>query len=143
VKLCENAAGALFAVKICRCSFAQIAQRGGRRGSLRPQAANSLEALKKEISIMKRLDHPNIVKLHYILEDHVKCKVLRAPPLQLNAPPTRTRAQMYMVMDYVEGGSVAHLMTDASGQLRALDEDTARKYVAAALQQRRPPCCSV
>jgi serine/threonine protein kinase len=82
VKLCENAAGALFAVKICRCSFAQIAQRGGRRGSLRPQAVDSLEALKKEISIMKRLDHPNIVKLHYILEDHVKCKVLYAPPLR-------------------------------------------------------------
>ena len=38
------------------------------------------------------------------------------------------RAQMYMVMDYVEGGSVSQRMTDASGQLRALDEDTTRKY---------------
>jgi hypothetical protein len=65
-----------------------------------------------------------------------------APSLQLNAPLTPTRAQMYMVMDYVEGGSVAHRMTDASGQLRALDEDTTRKYVAAPLQH-RPPCYSV
>jgi serine/threonine protein kinase len=89
VKLCENAGGVLFAVKICRCSFAKTAQLGGRRGSLRPQASNSLHALKKEISIMKRLDHPNIVKLHYILEDHVKCKVPYAPPLHFNAPPAR------------------------------------------------------
>ena len=43
------------------------------------------------------------------------------------------RAQMYMVMDYVEGGSVSQRMTDASGQLRALDEDTTRKYVVSPL----------
>ena len=77
VKLCESAGGGLVAVKICRCSFydpqAANAQRGGRRGSLRRN--DRLEALKKEISIMKRLDHPNIVKLHYILEDTVKGKV--------------------------------------------------------------------
>ena len=77
VKLCESAGGGLVAVKICRCSFldsqAANAQRGGRRGSLRRN--DRLEALKKEISIMKRLNHPHIVKLHYILEDTVKGKV--------------------------------------------------------------------
>ena len=77
VKLCESAGGGLVAVKICRCSFldsqAANAQRGGRRGSLRRN--DRLEALKKEISVMKRLNHPHIVKLHYILEDTVKGKV--------------------------------------------------------------------
>jgi serine/threonine protein kinase len=33
------------------------------------------ESLQKEISIMKRLDHPNVVKLHYVLENTTKGKV--------------------------------------------------------------------
>jgi len=81
VKLCESASGGLFAVKICRCSFfgTQTQRnvvpggRGARRMSISGQ--DKLEALKKEISIMKRLDHPNIVKLHHVLEDTVKGKV--------------------------------------------------------------------
>ena len=78
VKLCQNAGGVLFAVKICRCGFpSPAAANAGRRGALRRNslANDRLEALKKEISIMKRLDHPNIVKLHYILEDSAKGKV--------------------------------------------------------------------
>jgi serine/threonine protein kinase len=86
VKLCESAGGGLVAVKICRCTFldaqAAHAQRGGRRGSLRRN--DKLEALKKEISIMKRLDHPNIVKLHYILEDSIKGKVSAATDAALH-----------------------------------------------------------
>jgi hypothetical protein len=34
---------------------------------------------------------------------------------------------MYMVMDYVEGGSVAQKMTGEDGVVRSLSEQTARK----------------
>jgi serine/threonine protein kinase len=72
-------------VKICRCSFANFNSAGAvRRGAVRRRSLvkDRLEALKQEISIMKRLDHPNIVKLHYILEDTVKGKVRPAHRLQ-------------------------------------------------------------
>jgi hypothetical protein len=34
--------------------------------------------------------------------------------------------QMYLVMDYVTGGSVTDTMTDANGVLHSLDESTTR-----------------
>jgi hypothetical protein len=35
--------------------------------------------------------------------------------------------QMYMVMDYVEGGSVTQQMTGEDGALHSLSEETTRK----------------
>ena len=78
---------------------------------------------------MKRLEHPNIVKLHYILEDTVKGKVRPAHRLHFWSISKGfiPVLQMYMVMDYVEGGSVAQKMTGDDGVVRSLSEETARK----------------
>ena len=43
--------------------------------------------LEKEIAIMKKLDHPNIVKLHEIIDDAEGGKI-------------------YLVMDYLERGAL-------------------------------------
>ena len=140
VKLCESASGGLFAVKICRCSFfgshtqrnVVPGGRGARRMSISGQ--DKLEALKKEISIMKRLDHPNIVKLHHVLEDTEKGRVCRCNPRIFIAIHSvsiflLTSMQMYLVMDYVAGGSVTDSMIDANGMLQSLDEATTRTCV--------------
>ena len=133
VKLCESAGGGLVAVKLCRCTFldpqAAHAQRGGRRGSIRRN--DRLEALKKEISIMKRLDHPNIVKLHYILEDTVKGKVCSSSGAAVESTCLLSCVciQMFMVMDFVEGGSVTQSMTGEDGAIHPLSEETTRKQV--------------
>ena len=133
VKLCESTSGGLFAVKICRCSFLGSSTRAGAR-RMSTSGQDKLQALKKEISIMKRLDHPNIVKLHHVLEDTEKGRVCRCNPRILVTMHSLsivllTSVQMYLVMDYVAGGSVTDSMTDANGLLRSLDEATTRMCV--------------
>ncbi len=46
--------------------------------------------------------------------------------LQILSSVSLTSMQMYLVMDYVTGGSVTDTMTDANGVLHSLDESTTR-----------------
>ena len=34
-----------------------------------------METIKKEIAVMKKLDHPNVIRLHEILDDEEKDKL--------------------------------------------------------------------
>lgn len=60
------------------------------------------EQIKREISIMRLLRHPNIVELHEVMA---------------------TKSKIYFVMEHVKGGELFHKVS--TGKLR---EDVARKY---------------
>lgn len=60
------------------------------------------EQVKREISVMKMVSHPNIVELHEVMA---------------------TKSKIYFVMEYVRGGELFRKV--AKGRLK---EDTARKY---------------
>jgi len=65
-----------------------------------------MEDVKREIEIMKRLDHPNIIKLYEVIDDSNEEKV-------------------FLILEYAEGGVVM------AGQLETepLPEDKARQYI--------------
>eukprot|EP00760_Papus_ankaliazontas_P001403 PhM_4_TR10465/c0_g1_i2/m.12749/K07359/CAMKK2; calcium/calmodulin-dependent protein kinase kinase 2 len=72
-----------YAIKILKRSLARRrAKRGGE------------EALRREVAIMKKLDHPNIVKLHEVIDDP-KCE------------------KLYLIMEHVPAGPVFVLGRDA------------------------------
>lgn len=65
---------------------------------------NPLQLVQKEIAILKKLSHPNVVKLVEVLDD-----------------PNDN--YLYMVFEFVEKGSILEIPTD-----KPLDEDTAWSY---------------
>ncbi|CAB4004813.1 calcium calmodulin-dependent kinase kinase 1-like isoform X2 [Paramuricea clavata] len=65
---------------------------------------DALEGLKREIAILKKVDHPNVVKLHEVLDD----------PSDDN---------LYLVFELIEKGPVMEVPTD-----NPLSESDARKY---------------
>ncbi|OAY80097.1 CBL-interacting serine/threonine-protein kinase 21, partial [Ananas comosus] len=60
-------------------------------------------AVKREISTMKLLHHPNIVQIYEVIA---------------------TKTKIYLVMEYVSGGQLSHKLN----YLNSLDEREARKY---------------
>jgi serine/threonine protein kinase len=56
-----------------------------RRG---PQSASKTELIHREIAIMKRLDHPNLVKLQEVIEDIGEGN------------------KLYIILEYVDGGMI-------------------------------------
>ena len=78
--------------------FGRIAP--GRKG----QVSNPLAKVYREIALLKKLDHPNVVKLVEVLDD----------PDEDN---------LYLVFELVQKGEVLELPTD-----KPLDEDTARRH---------------
>ncbi|XP_074590970.1 CBL-interacting serine/threonine-protein kinase 21 [Curcuma longa] len=64
---------------------------------------NLMYQVKMEISTMKLLDHPNIVKIHEVIA---------------------TKTKIYLVMEYVAGGQ----LSDKLDYLKKIDEKEARKY---------------
>ncbi|XP_042455431.1 CBL-interacting serine/threonine-protein kinase 21-like [Zingiber officinale] len=64
---------------------------------------NLMYQVKREISTMKLLDHPNIVKIREVLA---------------------TKTKIYLVMEYVAGGP----LSDKLDYLKKIDEKEARKY---------------
>ncbi|CAJ0943253.1 unnamed protein product, partial [Mesorhabditis belari] len=85
-------------------NFACFRQPPKRQRSATAQMKNPLQLVQKEIAILKKLSHPNVVKLVEVLDD-----------------PNDN--YLYMVFEYVERGSILEIPTD-----RPLDEDTAWKY---------------
>ncbi|PRP87322.1 calcium/calmodulin-dependent protein kinase kinase 2 beta isoform 3 [Planoprotostelium fungivorum] len=104
VKLAEDTiTGAKFAVKVLR------KQRLKRMRRLRPgKISDALQDLREEIAIMKKLNHPNIIKLYEVLEDTQSDK-------------------LYMVLELASEGQVMSLREDGTTVTR-LDSDTAWKY---------------
>ncbi len=73
------------------------------------QHRNRMSALRNEIAIMKLLDHPNIVRLHEIIDDN-------------------DIGSLYLVMDYVEGGPIMSDKDVSVGNVSPIPEILARKY---------------
>ncbi|ETW09048.1 CAMKK/CAMKK-META protein kinase [Aphanomyces invadans] len=97
VKLCANEEdGLLYAVKIMHKTFVQ--RMANREDSLQ-------DALRREVAIMKKLDHRNVVRLVEVIDDPSSQKV-------------------YLVQEYVEKGNLAEVAGGAP-----LAEEVARKYL--------------
>ncbi|KAH9105579.1 hypothetical protein AeMF1_018658, partial [Aphanomyces euteiches] len=97
VKLCVNEEdGQLYAVKIMQKTFVQ--RMANREDSLQ-------DALRREVAIMKKLNHRNVVRLIEVIDDPSSQKV-------------------YLVQEYVEKGNLAEVAGGAP-----MPEDLARKYM--------------
>ncbi|TMW60056.1 hypothetical protein Poli38472_000098 [Pythium oligandrum] len=97
VKLCQNEEdGKLYAVKIMHKTFVQ--RMAGKEDQLH-------DVLRREVAIMKKLNHRNVVKLVEVIDD---------PSSQ----------KMYLVQEYVQ-----HNLMDELTKTNGLDEEVARKYM--------------
>eukprot|EP00756_Hemistasia_phaeocysticola_P029624 Hpha_TRINITY_DN16241_c7_g6::TRINITY_DN16241_c7_g6_i1::g.12267::m.12267/K07359/CAMKK2; calcium/calmodulin-dependent protein kinase kinase 2 len=63
----------------------------------------------KEVEILKRIDHPNVVRLHEVMND-----------------PSRT--EMFMIFEFVDGGPILELGDDGRAD-EVLEEAKLRKYM--------------
>ena len=106
VRLCENAHGERFAMKIFRKHILARQRHWDAEGGV---FRSALESVGEEIAIMKKLRHTNVVRLHRVIDD-VK------------------RSKLYLVMEYVTGGA----LLSGNAKLgptswRPIEEATARK----------------
>lgn len=86
VKLCSSS-GMQYAIKIYSKSLLKRKKDYVKNAFGRLEASTALQAVVKELEIMKRLDHPNVIRVHEILEDE-------------------SSEKLYMVIDYCEKGSI-------------------------------------
>ncbi|KAH8071137.1 hypothetical protein JL721_4568 [Aureococcus anophagefferens] len=100
VELCERR-GDLYAVKILRKSLLRKARTGRGRG------ANALADARREIAIMKKLDHANLVGLVEAVDDEKAGK-------------------LYLVLDYVDCGPVLERRKSGDPPYVAIDAVAAR-----------------
>jgi serine/threonine protein kinase len=79
----------------------------------RGKTVDHWENVKREIAIMKKLQHPNIVHLYEVIDDEEDDK-------------------LYLVLEYVEGGTVMPSVA-LKGASQPLPEAVSRKYFRALL----------
>ena len=65
----------------------KIADKGRLKKKLLTKETSAFSLLEQEIAILKKIDHPNIVRLHEVIDD----------------PEER---KLYIIMDYVKKGSI-------------------------------------
>ena len=76
---------------------------------------NALNSVKREIAIMKKLEHQNIVMLHEIIDDH-------------------RRDRIYLVLEYVDCGPILRPSLLGRNTYEPIDESTARACFRDVLQ---------
>ena len=105
VRLCERTDGELFALKTFRkLEIAKQRQWDPNTGGYR----SMLEAVGNEIAVMKKLRHPNIVRLHAVIDD-------------------LAAERLHLVMDYVSGGTLMGAPHPGGRTWAALSEERARE----------------
>eukprot|EP00736_Rhodelphis_marinus_P001629 Rmarinus@m.13495 len=93
-----------FAIKIIRRSLLKARKLG------RGRTVSLLDNILREIAIMKKLDHPNCVKLYEIIDDP-------------------DHEKMYLVLEFIEGGAIMEGM-----EADPLSPDLARSYFRQLIQ---------
>ena len=115
LELCEQrSTGERWMVKIINKG---LAKRAMRRSLSRSGAANPVERIANEVSILERLEHSHVVRTEEVIEDEVN-------------------GMLYIVMEYLEGGpamrwneiNARYDATDDYNACCGLDPDTARSY---------------
>jgi len=105
VRLCERTDGELFALKTFRkLEIAKQRQWDPSTGGYR----SMLEAVGNEIAVMKKLRHPNVVRLHAVIDD-------------------LAAERLHLVMDYVSGGTLMGAPHPGGRTWSALSEERARQ----------------
>jgi serine/threonine protein kinase len=105
VRLCERTDGDLFALKTFRkLEIAKQRQWDPSTGGYR----SMLEAVGNEIAVMKKLRHPNVVRLHAVIDD-------------------LAAERLHLVMDYVSGGTLMGAPHPGGRTWSALSEERARQ----------------
>mmetsp|Transcript_1295 Transcript_1295/g.4433 ORF Transcript_1295/g.4433 Transcript_1295/m.4433 type:complete len:714 (-) Transcript_1295:1555-3696(-) len=94
-----------FAMKVCDRTVLQKMKRD-KRG--RPIKSTEMDNLKKEVAILKKVEHPNVVKLYEVIDDS-SCD------------------KLYMIFEYVERGAVLTLPS-SDQTCDAFPEDVAKQY---------------
>ncbi|XP_071449046.1 calcium/calmodulin-dependent protein kinase kinase 2-like [Hetaerina americana] len=82
----------------------KLMRKAGIYGRFAPHRNSPLERVYREIAILKKLDHPNVVKLVEVLDDEVDDTI-------------------YLVFEWLEKGEILSIPTD-----KPLDEKVARSY---------------
>ncbi|KAI8474002.1 MAG: kinase-like domain-containing protein [Monoraphidium minutum] len=112
VKLCLNTLdGQLYAIKQASSAAALGSAAAGAPGGLR--GLETMDEVSKEIAILKKLDHPNVVKLYEVID-----------------PPGSQ--YMMLVMEYLEKGPV--LQTRDQAGFERLPEEVAADYFRQAMK---------
>lgn len=94
----------LYAMKICDRAILQKLKRDSRG---RPIKSTDMDDLKKEVAILKKVEHPNVVRLYEVIDD-VNCD------------------KLYMIFEYVERGAVVDLTLNPT--FFGFPEVLAKKY---------------
>lgn len=101
VKLATDPSNRAYAIKIINKSLlSRIKQQGG---------GNALQNVQREIAILKRLRHPNIVRLFEVIDDEENGK-------------------LFLVMEAIENGPIVTMNDDGSTSV-VLEESQARHYM--------------
>jgi serine/threonine protein kinase len=106
VKLCKNKlTNKFFAIKVINKSLLnKVCDSKGR-----PRKVEYSDKVMKEIAILKKIDHPNIVKLFEVIDDP-------------------RNEKLFMVFEYVESNPVLKLSSKYKASKQLFTEDQARKY---------------
>jgi len=98
----------LFACKVYNKALLGKQSMKARRSSRGVKPMDPLENVRKEIAVMKKMDHPNIVKLYEVIDDPTADKI-------------------YMIIEFVGGGLVMNI-DDGEPDTRILPEDKTWGY---------------
>ena len=107
VRLCETDSGEQFAMKVFRKrDLARMRRWDADAGAFR----SALEEVSSEIAIMKQLRHPNVVRLHDVIDEPASEK-------------------LYLILEYVDGGALLADQRRGPREWAPLDEGRARELL--------------
>ncbi|EFC42555.1 predicted protein [Naegleria gruberi] len=111
VKLCKKSdTGELCALKIINKSILKDLKKKDKLGRpVKDKDNSSLMILMKEVSILKKLHHPNVVELYEVIDD---------PKID----------KLFLVFEYIESGCLMKIISKDKTDRPAFTEETCRRY---------------
>lgn len=83
--------------------------------------SNALQDVLREVAILKRLRHPNVVRMYEIIDDPTNDKLF----IGMN----RKKLTILLVMEFIENGPIMKLDSKDLKASETLPESKARKYL--------------